>query len=117
LEIILDTSILIAAERRREAPEDILRRIMAAFGAVETAISTITVAEITHGIYRASTDEHRNRRLKFSESAFRILVTIPVSFEIAQLAGKIEGQQAAKGIVVPIADCSSAQQPSTTAIR
>jgi predicted nucleic acid-binding protein len=84
LEIILDTSILIAAERRREAPEDILRRIMAAFGAVETAISTITVA---------------------------------VSFEIAQLAGKIEGQQAAKGIVVPIADCSSAQQPSTTAIR
>jgi len=104
LGLILDTSILIAAERRREAPEDILVRVRNVFGQVDTAISTITVAELTHGIYRANTQEDRIRRLKFTESAFRILVAIPISFEIAQIAGKIEGEQAAKGIAIPIQD-------------
>jgi len=102
--LILDTSILIASERRREAPEDILARSRATHGEIDVAISTIPVAELTHGIYRASSGENRARRLKFTESVFRILVAIPVSFEIAQLAGRIEGQQAAKGIAIPIQD-------------
>ena len=102
--LILDTSILIAAERKSEAPEDILMRARNTFGQVDTAISTITVVELTHGIYRATSQSAQTRRRQFTESAFRILILIPVSFEIAQLAGKVEGQQAAKGVVIPFAD-------------
>jgi len=43
-------------------------------------------------------------RREFTETVFRNLIVHPVSFEIAQLAGKIEGEQAAKGIVIPVED-------------
>jgi tRNA(fMet)-specific endonuclease VapC len=102
--MILDTSILIAGERQKEAPEDIFVRVRNVFGPVETAISTITVVELTHGIYRAKTPTAQASRLQFAQSAFRVLIPIPVSFEIAQLAGRIEGQQAANGIAIPTAD-------------
>jgi predicted nucleic acid-binding protein len=103
LGLILDTSILIAQERRREAVEDILTRAWILFGEDQVAISTISVVELTHGIYRAKTDVERKRRLSFSEDAFDLPVH-PMTLEIAQLAGRIEGEQAAVGIAIGFED-------------
>jgi predicted nucleic acid-binding protein len=50
--LILDTSILIESERRREGVEDILRRIRSSHGEIDVAISTVSVVELTRGIYR-----------------------------------------------------------------
>ena len=60
--------------------------------------------ELTHGIYRARTDADRTRRRIFAEGAFHDLIVHPVSLEIAQLAGRIEGEQAARGIAIAFED-------------
>lgn len=102
--LILDTSILIASERRDEGIEDILRQARALHGEVDIALSTVSVVELTHGIYRARTEAARERRRVFAEEVFHDVIVHPVSLEIAQLAGRIEGEQAAKGIAIGFED-------------
>jgi predicted nucleic acid-binding protein len=102
--LILDTGILIAAERSGEDVEDILQRVRATRGEMDIAISTISVVELTHGMYRAKTEAQRERRRQFVESAYEDLLVYPVSLAIAQLAGKIEGEQASLGIAVAFED-------------
>jgi predicted nucleic acid-binding protein len=104
LGLILDTSILIQSERRGEGVEDILHRIRSVHGEIDIALSSVSVVELTHGIYRARTDAERERRRVFAEGAFHDLIVYPLSMEIAQLAGRIEGEQAAKGVTIGFED-------------
>jgi predicted nucleic acid-binding protein len=102
--LILDTSSLIASERRGESIEDILRQTRALHGELDIAISTITVVELTHGIYRAKNETQREQRRGFTEGVFQSLIVHALSLEIAQLAGRIEGEQAAHGISIAFED-------------
>lgn len=102
--MILDTSILIASERRGGSIEEILRQVRAAHGETDIALSAVSVVELTHGIYRARTDADRARRRLFAEAAFHGLIVHPVTLEIARLAGRIEGEQAAQGNVIAFED-------------
>jgi predicted nucleic acid-binding protein len=102
--LILDTSVLIASDRRGESVEDILRQARAAHGEIDIALSAVSAVELTHGIYRARTDSHRERRRSFAEGVFSDLIVHPVSLAIAQLAGRIEGEQAAKGVSIAFED-------------
>lgn len=102
--LILDSSILIESERRGEGVEGILRTIRSAHGEIDVALSAVSVVELTHGVYRAKTDADRARRRAFTEGVFHDLIVLPVTLEIAQLAGRIEGEQAAKGIAIDFED-------------
>ena len=102
--VILDSSVLIAGERRGESVRQILKRVRAAHGEVDSALSVVTVVELSHGIYRAKSDADRERRRAFSEELRRDMVVHPVSVEIAELAGRIEGEQAARGISITFED-------------
>jgi predicted nucleic acid-binding protein len=104
LGLILDTSILIASERRGEAVEDLLLQARVAYGEIDIALSALSIVELTHGIYRARTDADRIRRHIFFEGVVRDLIVHPVSLEIAQLAGRIEGEQAALGNIIAFED-------------
>jgi len=104
LGLILDTNILIQSERRGEGVEDILRRVRSAYGEIDVAISAVSAVELTHGIYRAKIDADRIRRRTFVEGVFDDLIVHPVTLEIAQLAGRIEGEQAAKGNTIAFED-------------
>jgi tRNA(fMet)-specific endonuclease VapC len=104
LGLILDTSILIQSERRGEGIEDILRRVRDAHGEIDVALSGISAVELTHGIYRARSDADRDRRRVFVEGVFHDLIVHPLTLAIAQLAGRIEGEQAAKGISIALED-------------
>jgi tRNA(fMet)-specific endonuclease VapC len=64
----------------------------------------VTIVELTHGIYRAKSDTDRKRRRAFSEELRRDMVVHPVSVEIAELAGRIEGEQAARGVSIAFED-------------
>jgi predicted nucleic acid-binding protein len=104
LDLILDTSILIESERRGEGIEDILRRARAIHGEIDVAISAVSAVELTHGIYRAKTDADRMRRQSFVEGVFEDLIVYPLTLEIAQVAGRMEGEQAARGVSIAIED-------------
>jgi tRNA(fMet)-specific endonuclease VapC len=104
LGLILDSSVLLAAERRRDSATNLIERLRRALGDTESAISAITVVELTHGIYRARTAADRDRRRTFTEDVFAGLIVHPVSLPIAQLAGRIEGEQAARGVTIAVED-------------
>jgi tRNA(fMet)-specific endonuclease VapC len=102
--LILDTSILIASERRGGSIKEILHQARTLHGEVDIALSAVSVVELTHGMYRAKIEAHRKRRRFFVEEALKGLVVHPVSLEIAQLAGRIEGEQAARGVSIAFED-------------
>ena len=102
--MILDTSVLIAGERRDESVEAIIHRILTRFGEQDAAFSVVTLVELTHGIYRARTDADRERRQAFSQELRRDITVIPITAEIAELAGRIEGEQAALGVSIAFED-------------
>jgi predicted nucleic acid-binding protein len=102
--LILDSSILVAAERGGESVRAILKRVQATQGETESGLSVVTIVELTHGIYRAKSDTDRERRRAFTEELFRDMTVHPVTLEIAQLAGRIEGEQAAGGVSIAFED-------------
>ena len=73
-------------------------------GEGDIALSAVSAVELTHGIYRAGTDANRARRRTFVEGVFRDLVVYPLTLEIARLAGRIEGEQAALGNTIAFED-------------
>jgi len=102
--VILDSSVLIAGERRKESLPEILKRVRAVYGEIDCALSVVTVVELTHGIYRARSDADRQRRRAFSEELRRDVVVHSITVEIAELAGRIEGEQAARGVAIAFED-------------
>ena len=102
--VILDSSVLIAAERGGQSVRDILKRVQAKQGETESALSAVTIVELTHGIYRAKNDTDRERRRAFTDELLRDMTVHPITLEIAQLAGRVEGEQAARGVSIAFED-------------
>lgn len=96
--IVLDSSVIIAAERRGHTVREILEQVKAARGEVEIGLSVVTIAELVHGAYRNKTQAQQQRRLEFIERLSSDVPVHPVTIDIARLAGRIEGQQEALGI-------------------
>ena len=102
--VILDSSILIAAERTKESVWEVLERVEAVCGKTTAAISAVTAVELTHGIYRAKTDSSRKRREAFVEGLFQAVAVHPLTLEVARLAGRIHGEQMGRGIGIDFPD-------------
>jgi predicted nucleic acid-binding protein len=102
--LILDTSTLVAAERRGHSVADILEQIQQAWGETQAGLSAVTVVEFAHAIERAKTDEQRQRREAFLAELRAAMKVHPLTDEIAERAGAISGQQAQRGIIIPFAD-------------
>jgi len=64
----------------------------------------MTVAEIGHGIYRANTLQVRERRRAFLDDLKATVPIYPVTAATAEIIARIGGEQAAKGINLPLAD-------------
>ena len=91
---MLDSTVVIAGERRGHNVRQILEQLRAAHGEVEMGLSVVTIVELVHGIQRAGDEERRQRRQAFVEEVIRDLPVHPINLEIARLAGRIEGEQA-----------------------
>jgi predicted nucleic acid-binding protein len=102
--LILDSSVAIAAERRRHTVEQLIQYIIDAAGDQDAALSAIGVAELVHGIFRADTDERRRRRESFIEELLSVVSVYPFTIEAARLAGRLDAEQQSRGIIIPFAD-------------
>jgi predicted nucleic acid-binding protein len=104
LGLVLDSSTVIRAERNRQSIADFIDSILQTHGPVDLSLSPVTVAELVHGIYRAKTPEAARRRREYIEGLVSLVPVHPATKQTAWLAGQIEGQEAAKGNVVPFND-------------
>ncbi len=104
LGIVLDSSILIAAERRNFTPEHAIGSVQKTVGEIPMVLCSPTIAEIGHGIYRAKTPEDRSRRRKFLDELKATIPIHPVTGATAEIIARVGGEQAAKGINLPLGD-------------
>jgi predicted nucleic acid-binding protein len=75
--LILDSSVVIASERRRETVERLIERVVTATGDQEAVLSSIGVTELIHGLYRAQTPALRLRRQSFLDELLRAMTVYP----------------------------------------
>ena len=78
--LILDTSVIVRAERRGKSVSEILAQIRGTYGETEVGVSVVTIAELAHGVARSKLESQRLRSQAFS------------------------GQEAARGITLPFED-------------
>jgi tRNA(fMet)-specific endonuclease VapC len=100
LGLVLDTSILITAERLRLTPAQTVRRLLGMVGEMPIVLSAMSVAEFGHGIYRAGSMEFRERRRAFLDELKATVPVYPVTVLTAELMARVGSEQAAKGITL-----------------
>jgi predicted nucleic acid-binding protein len=104
LGLILDSSVVIAAERLGQTAYEMLEALGNQTSDSGIAISVVSVLELAHGIIRADTPQRRFNRQQFLDD---ILVGMPVhlvTVPIALRAGQIDGRLQARGTRVALAD-------------
>lgn len=104
LGVVLDSSVLIAAERRKLTAAQAIETVQKAIREVPVVLSAVTVAEIGHGIYRANTPDIRQRRLTFLDDLKATVPIYPLTESTAEIVARIGGEQAANGINLPLGD-------------
>jgi len=93
---LIDSSILIAAERGKLDLEAQLRK----HGDEPVAIAAVTASELLHGIHRASTAAQRARREAFVEKVIAELPVIAFDLVAARIHARLWAELAGKGIAV-----------------
>jgi tRNA(fMet)-specific endonuclease VapC len=102
--LILDSSVLIAEERKGQTARQALTQISAYTGENRIAVSVITVMEMAHGLVRANTAERKASRQQFLTNVMQAIPVHPVTVSIALRAGRIDGENTAVGIRLAISD-------------
>jgi predicted nucleic acid-binding protein len=104
LGIVLDSSIVIEAERQRLDVARLLKHVSTHLGECEAALCSISVAELAHGVYRADTPERREARRAFLDDLKATVPIYPITGETAELVGKIHAESSQKGVIIPFDD-------------
>jgi tRNA(fMet)-specific endonuclease VapC len=82
----------------------LLSDIRAAFGPDDIALSVVSVMELEHGIWRARNAGQAAGRQTFLDDLFGAVPIHPLTFSIARLAARIDGESRRKGIQIPFQD-------------
>ena len=102
--LILDSSVVIAAERRGDTVEKLIEWVVSVAGDQKAALYAVGLTELAHGIYRAQNPEIRQRRQTFIDELLRVLTVYPYTTATALLAARIDGEQQFKGMKIPFGD-------------
>jgi predicted nucleic acid-binding protein len=102
--LILDSSVVIAAERQRETITQLLRRIVSIAGDQRVALSAVGLTELAHAIYRAPNPVQRQNHERYINDLLANMEVVPYAKATALLAAKIDGEQRAQGVTIPFAD-------------
>ncbi len=102
--LILDSSVLVAAERQGKNARQTLAAIAREIGETEVAISVVTLIELAHGAARADTPERKAMREKFIQELLRVMPIYPVTVSLALHTGQLDGENQARGTRVPLPD-------------
>jgi predicted nucleic acid-binding protein len=102
--LILDSSVVIAVERRGDTVEKLIEQVISVTGDQDAALSSVGLTELVHGIYRAQTQAMRLLRQSFIDELLSDLTIYPYTKATALLAGKIDGEQQAQGVTIPFGD-------------
>jgi predicted nucleic acid-binding protein len=115
--LILDTSVIITQERQGKSTAELLASIRTGVGLEPIALSTISVIELEHGVWRAKDVAQASRRQTFLDDLFAAIPTYPLTFEIARCAARIDGESKRGGIVIPFRGPANRSNGPTLRLR
>jgi predicted nucleic acid-binding protein len=75
--LVLDSSVLIAAEREKRPVSQLLASLAAEHSETEFLLSSISVMELEHGWHRANTPEAAAKRRRYLDEVLAILPVEP----------------------------------------
>jgi tRNA(fMet)-specific endonuclease VapC len=99
--LVLDSDVLIAAERQAQPVSDLLLDIQRKHGETEVVISSITVIELEHGVHRANTPAVIRQRQAYVDTILLAIPAEPFTKEMGQLAAKTDVDARRTGLVIP----------------
>lgn len=102
--LILDSSVLVAAERQGQNARQMLAAVARKIGETEIALSVVTLMELAHGAARADTPVLKAKRLQFIQELGTAMPIHPVTVSVALRAGQIDGENQARGTRLPLSD-------------
>ena len=102
--LVLDSGVLIDAERDARSVSDLLATLEREHGETEIVLSSITVIELEHGLHRAQTPEQARKRREYLDTLFAAVPVEPFTGAMAQLAAKIDAEARRLGRTIPFAD-------------
>ena len=102
--LILDSSVLIASERKGRNARQALAEIAVRAAGEDVAMSVVTLLELAHGAARANTPQRKASRQQFIHELMAAVPVHPVSAQVALRAGQTDGESATKGVALPLSD-------------
>lgn len=102
--VVLDSSVLIAAERENRPVSQLLASLDADHSETEFLLSSITVMELEHGWHRANTPAAAAKRRSYLDEVLAIIPVEPFTRTMALLAAKIDADMKRDGLVIATAD-------------
>ena len=102
--LVLDSGVLIAAEREARPVSSLLETLEQEHGETEIVLSSITVIELEHGLHRAKTAEQARTRREYLDTVFAAIPVEPFTRAMAQLAAKVDAEARRSGQTIPFAD-------------
>lgn len=102
--LLIDSTLLIRAERERLTPAQLIAEILDRWGDVELAISAMSAGELLHGCWRADTAARRARREEFVEAMLSAVPVVAITLTIMRVFAEIDAGLRAAGSRLPTSD-------------
>jgi predicted nucleic acid-binding protein len=102
--LVLDSSILIGAERAALPVSRLLADLDDQYAESEFLLSMVTVMELEHGWHRSKTPAVADKRRQFLDEVFAVIPAEPFTREIAMMAARIDAELRSRGRVIATAD-------------
>ena len=90
--LVLDSSVLVYAERQGMLVSVLLEQLQQQHGVTEIVLSAISSVELEHGIYRAQSPQQAAKRIRFLDTVFAAIPSEPFTREIGHIVAKVDAE-------------------------
>ena len=102
--LLIDSTLLIEAERNRLTPDQLVLEVLDRHGDVELAISAMSAGELFHGCWRADSPVRRAKRQEFVEALLSALPVVDINLPVMRIFGEVDARLRATGTRLPTSD-------------
>jgi predicted nucleic acid-binding protein len=101
---LIDSTLLIHAERNRLTPARLIAELLERWGDVELAISAMSAGELLHGCRRPDSPARRARRQEFVEAVLAALPVVALTLPIMRVFAEVDARLCISGSKLPTSD-------------
>lgn len=102
--LLIDSTILVRAERKRQTPTQLVEELVVHWGETELALSVMSAGELFHGCWRADTPARRARREEFVDAILAAIPAVPITLEVMRVFAQVDAQLSSAGARIPTSD-------------